>query len=57
MAKELLEGSKALAKAAVQAGCRFYASYPIQPNTNLMEAMAKELTASGGVSMNAESEG
>lgn len=57
MAKELLEGSRALAKSAVLAGCRFYASYPIQPNTNLMEAMSKELSAAGGVSMNAESEG
>lgn len=57
MAKELLEGSKALAKSAVLAGCRFYASYPIQPNTNLMEAMARELSTAGGVSMNAESEG
>jgi 2-oxoglutarate ferredoxin oxidoreductase subunit alpha len=55
--KVLLEGSKAIAKSAVQAGCRFYASYPIQPNTHLIEAMAQELAKVGGVHMNAESEG
>lgn len=54
--KQLLEGSKAIAKSAVKAGCRFYASYPIQPNTHLIEAMAVELAKVGGVHMNAESE-
>ncbi len=55
--KQLLEGSKAIAKSAVKAGCRFYASYPIQPNSHLIEAMAQELAKVGGVHMNAESEG
>jgi len=27
----LLEGSHAVAEAAIQAGCRFYAGYPITP--------------------------
>lgn len=57
MSKDLLEGSKAMAKAAVAAGCRFYASYPIQPNTHLIEAMSQELERVQGVCMNAESEG
>ncbi|MBI3744645.1 MAG: 3-methyl-2-oxobutanoate dehydrogenase subunit beta, partial [Chloroflexi bacterium] len=55
--KELMEGSKAIAKSAIAAGCRFYASYPIQPNSHLIEAMAKELAKVGGVHINAESEG
>jgi len=55
--KQLSDGSKAIAQAAIDAGCRFYASYPIQPNTHLIEAMAKEIGAAGGVQINAESEG
>src|SRR5262249_60409427 len=29
----LMEGSHAIAEAAIQAGCRFYAGYPITPST------------------------
>jgi 2-oxoglutarate ferredoxin oxidoreductase subunit alpha len=52
----LMEGSCAMAEAAVQAGCRFYAGYPITPSTEILEYMATRLPQVGGVCMNAESE-
>jgi len=52
----LMEGSQALAEAAVQAGCRFYAGYPITPSTEILEYMAARMPQVGGVCMNAESE-
>jgi len=52
----LMEGSAALAEAAVQSGCRFYAGYPITPSTEILEYMSTRLPAVGGVCMNAESE-
>lgn len=53
---ELLEGSTAIARAAIAADCRFFAGYPISPFTNLLENMSHLLPASGGVCINAESE-
>ena len=52
----LMEGSAALAEAAIQAGCRFYAGYPITPSTEILEYMSTRLPDVGGVCMNAESE-
>ena len=46
-----LEGNKALAEAAIRAGCRFYAGYPITPSTEVLEHMAKRLGEVGGVCM------
>ena len=56
MGRVLMEGSQALAEAAVQAGCRFYAGYPITPSTEILEYMSVRLPQVGGVCMNAESE-
>jgi 2-oxoglutarate ferredoxin oxidoreductase subunit alpha len=56
MTKVLMEGSHAIAEAAVQAGCRFYAGYPITPSTEILEYMSHRLPQVGGVCMNAESE-
>jgi 2-oxoglutarate ferredoxin oxidoreductase subunit alpha len=52
----LMEGSCAMAEAAIQAGCRFYAGYPITPSTEILEYMSARLPQVGGVCMNAESE-
>jgi hypothetical protein len=52
----LMEGSCALAEAAIQVGCRFYAGYPITPSTEILEYMSVRLPQVGGVCMNAESE-
>jgi 2-oxoglutarate ferredoxin oxidoreductase subunit alpha len=51
-----MEGSHAVAEAAIQAGCRFYAGYPITPSTEILEYMSHRLPQVGGVCMNAESE-
>ena len=54
--RALLEGSEAMARAAVAAGCRFFAGYPMTPFTELLEHMASLLPEVDGVCMNAESE-
>ncbi|MCG8588248.1 MAG: hypothetical protein MJE66_03080 [Proteobacteria bacterium] len=56
MSRELLEGSEAVARAALAAGCRFFAGYPMTPFTELLEGFARQLPAAGGVCINAESE-
>jgi 2-oxoglutarate/2-oxoacid ferredoxin oxidoreductase subunit alpha len=56
MARVLMEGSAAMAEAAIQAGCRFYAGYPITPSTEILEYMSVRLPQVGGICMNAESE-
>jgi 2-oxoglutarate ferredoxin oxidoreductase subunit alpha len=54
--RRLMEGSEALADAAIAAGCRFFAGYPMTPFTELLEHLAKKLPEVGGVCINAESE-
>jgi len=56
MAPRLLQGSDAVAQAAIAAGCRFFAGYPMLPFTDLLESMARRMPEAGGVCMNAESE-
>ncbi len=56
-ARRLMEGSEAIAEAAIAAGCRFFAGYPMTPFTELLEHFAKRLPeVEGGVCINAESE-
>jgi 2-oxoglutarate ferredoxin oxidoreductase subunit alpha len=52
----LMEGSEALARASIAAGCRFFAGYPMTPFTELLEHFARLLPGEGGVCINAESE-
>jgi 2-oxoglutarate ferredoxin oxidoreductase subunit alpha len=40
-AKILLSGNEAIARGAIQAGCSFYAGYPITPQNELIAYMAK----------------
>jgi 2-oxoglutarate/2-oxoacid ferredoxin oxidoreductase subunit alpha len=56
MPRELMEGSEAIARAMVAAGCRFFAGYPMTPFTEVLEHMATLLPEAGGVCINAESE-
>jgi len=56
MAKELLKGNKAIAEAAVRAGCEAYFGYPITPQTELLEHMSKRMPELGRVFLQAESE-
>jgi 2-oxoglutarate ferredoxin oxidoreductase subunit alpha len=53
---ELLQGSDAVAEAAITAGCRFFSGYPMLPFTGLLESFSRQLPAAGGVCMNAASE-
>jgi 2-oxoglutarate ferredoxin oxidoreductase subunit alpha len=52
----LLDGSEAIVEAAIMAGLRFYAGYPIAPATELLEYMAEKLPSAGGVCINADTE-
>jgi 2-oxoglutarate/2-oxoacid ferredoxin oxidoreductase subunit alpha len=54
--RRLMEGSEAMAEAAIAAGCRFFAGYPMTPFTELLEHFARRLPEVGGVCINAESE-
>jgi pyruvate/2-oxoacid:ferredoxin oxidoreductase alpha subunit len=56
MTVELLEGSDAIARAMVAAGCRFFSGYPMTPFTEVFERMGTYLPERDGVCMNAESE-
>ena len=49
-------GNEALAYGALFAGCRFFASYPITPASEIMEWMSRELPKFGGTMVQAEDE-
>jgi len=49
-------GNVAVAEAALIAGCRFYAGYPITPSSDLMHHMARRMIEVGGVFIQAEDE-
>ncbi len=51
-----LSGNEAVVYGAIDAGCRFYAGYPITPSSEIMHLMAKELPRVGGVFIQAEDE-
>jgi 2-oxoglutarate ferredoxin oxidoreductase subunit alpha len=53
---QILQGNHACALAAVAAGCRFYAGYPITPSSEIAERMAAELPKVGGVFIQMEDE-
>ncbi len=54
--KKLMKGNEAFAVAAIAAGCRYYFGYPITPQNEVPEYMARELRAAGGHFIQAESE-
>jgi 2-oxoglutarate ferredoxin oxidoreductase subunit alpha len=55
--KVLMSGNNIIAEAAIRAGCRFYAGYPITPQNELTEYMADHMRkADGGVFIQSESE-
>lgn len=51
-----LQGNHACALGAIQAGCRFFAGYPITPSSEVAEAMARELPKVGGTFIQMEDE-
>ena len=57
MNKILIAGNRVIGEAAIRAGCRFYAGYPITPQNELTEYMAENLRqVEGGIFIQAESE-
>ncbi len=52
----LMQGNEACAQAALDAGVRFFAGYPITPSTEIAEWMARELPALGGKFIQMEDE-
>lgn len=52
----LMKGNEAVAEAAIQAGCHYYFGYPITPQSEVGEYMAKRLPEVNGVFLQAESE-
>jgi 2-oxoglutarate ferredoxin oxidoreductase subunit alpha len=55
--KILMQGNRVIGEAAIRAGCRFYAGYPITPQNELTEYMAENLRkVEGGTFIQAESE-
>ena len=56
MTLKLVDGSEAIADAAIAAGLRFYAGYPMAPATDLLEHMSRKLPKTGGVCINADTE-
>lgn len=51
-----MKGNEALAEAAVRAGCRFFAGYPITPQNEIPEYLSWRLPEVGGVFVQGESE-
>ena len=56
MAKILMKGNEAVAEAAVRGGCRFFAGYPITPQSEIPEYLSARLPEVGGVFIQGESE-
>ncbi len=56
MGLELMRGNEAIAEGAIRAGCRFYTGYPITPQNELFEYMAKRMPQAGGIFLQCESE-
>lgn len=56
MSKVLMKGNEAVAKAAIEAGCKYFFGYPITPQNEIPEYMSRELPKIGGVFLQAESE-
>lgn len=54
--KVILQGNEACAKAAIYAGCRFFAGYPITPSTEIIEQLSSEMACAGGTFIQMEDE-
>lgn len=56
MSRVFLKGCEAIAEAAVRAGCRFFAGYPITPQNEIPEYFSRRMPEVGGVFVQGESE-
>lgn len=56
MSRFFMKGCEAIAEAAVRAGCRFFAGYPITPQNEIPEYFSRRMAEVGGVFIQGESE-
>lgn len=56
MSRVFMKGCEAIAEAAVRAGCRFFAGYPITPQNEIPEYFSRRMPEVGGVFVQGESE-
>lgn len=56
MGKCFMDGNDAVAMGAVDAGCRFFAGYPITPATGILNRMLDLLPPAGGICLQGEDE-
>ncbi len=54
--REYVDGATAIARGAIDAGCTFFAGYPITPATPILLHMVRELPKVGGIAIEAEDE-
>jgi 2-oxoglutarate ferredoxin oxidoreductase subunit alpha len=54
--REFINGADAIARGALDAGCTFFAGYPITPATPILLHMIRELPKVGGVAIQGEDE-
>jgi 2-oxoglutarate ferredoxin oxidoreductase subunit alpha len=52
----LISGNEAIARGAIQAGCRYFFGYPITPQSDIPEFMSREMPKVGGTFVQSESE-
>lgn len=52
----IIDGNRAVSQAALKAGCKFVATYPITPASEIGEELSRELPKHGGVFLQAEDE-
>ena len=53
---EFIEGNDVVVRAAIDAGCRFFAGYPITPASSILVSMMRELPKVGGIAIQGEDE-
>lgn len=54
--REFIDGATAIVRGALDAGCTFFAGYPITPASGILMQMMRELPRSGGVAIQGEDE-
>jgi 2-oxoglutarate/2-oxoacid ferredoxin oxidoreductase subunit alpha len=54
--REFVDGATAIARGALDAGCDFFAGYPITPASGILAHMLRELPKAGGVGIQGEDE-
>ena len=54
--KEMIDGAAAIARGALDAGCNFFAGYPITPASGILAHMLRELPKVGGIGIQGEDE-